>query len=131
MLEAAGVPLGRCDLFGAIAGGARLDDPACDLAVAAALASAAAGVPAPPASAFVGEIGLTGWCVPRPRSGRGLGGRAAGVEDGVRARRGASAGGSGSSRCGHVMQALTWAAVRGGWTAAAARRVAEGGRNGL
>ena len=40
--------------------GARLDDPACDLAVAAAVASAAAGVPAPPASAFVGEIGLTG-----------------------------------------------------------------------
>jgi DNA repair protein RadA/Sms len=60
VLERAGVRLGRADLYGASAGGVRVDDPACDLALAAALASAATGAPTPPASAFVGEIGLTG-----------------------------------------------------------------------
>jgi DNA repair protein RadA/Sms len=55
-----GMPLGRAELYGASAGGVRLDDPACDLAIAAALASAATGVPPPPGTAFVGEIGLTG-----------------------------------------------------------------------
>jgi DNA repair protein RadA/Sms len=38
----------------------RLDDPACDLAIAAALASAATGLAPPPGSAFVGEVALTG-----------------------------------------------------------------------
>jgi len=56
----AGLPLGRSELFGATSGGVRIDDPACDLAVAAALASAAAGVPPPEGSAFVGEVALTG-----------------------------------------------------------------------
>ncbi len=56
----AGIPLGRSELFGASSGGVRLDDPACDLAVAAALASAAAGVAPPAGSAFVGEVALTG-----------------------------------------------------------------------
>ena len=53
-------PLGRCELFGASSGGVRLDDPACDLAIAAALASAATGVAPPAGSAFVGEVALTG-----------------------------------------------------------------------
>ena len=56
----AGVPLGRSELFGASSGGVRLDDPACDLAIAAALASAASGIAPPPGSAFVGEVALTG-----------------------------------------------------------------------
>jgi DNA repair protein RadA/Sms len=56
----AGVPLSRSDLYGASAGGVRIDDPGCDLAIAAALASAASGRPAPSGSAFVGEISLTG-----------------------------------------------------------------------
>lgn len=60
VLERSGVRLGRSDLFGASSGGAKVDDPACDLALAAALASAATGVPAPADSAFVGEVGLTG-----------------------------------------------------------------------
>ena len=55
-----GVPLGRSELFGASSGGVRLDDPACDLAIAAALASAATGVAPPRGSAFVGEVALTG-----------------------------------------------------------------------
>ena len=58
--RAAGVALGRAELFGASSGGVRLDDPACDLAIAAALASAAAGVAPPEGSAFVGEVALTG-----------------------------------------------------------------------
>ena len=56
----AGVPLGRAELFGAVAGGIRVDDPASDLAVAAALVSAATGVAPPAGAAFVGEIALTG-----------------------------------------------------------------------
>lgn len=61
-----GIPLGRADLYAAAAGGIHLDDPACDLAVAAALVSAATGVPAPRDAAFVGEVGLTGWVRPAP-----------------------------------------------------------------
>jgi DNA repair protein RadA/Sms len=55
-----GLPLGRAELFGASSGGLRIDDPASDLAVAAALASAATGATPPEGSAFVGEIALTG-----------------------------------------------------------------------
>lgn len=58
--------LGRAELFGAASGGMRVDDPACDLAVAAALASAASGVPPPAGSAFVGEVSLTGLVLPAP-----------------------------------------------------------------
>lgn len=62
----AGVPVARADLYGASSGGIRVDDPGCDLAVAAALASAATGQAAPPSSAFVGEVGLTGQIRPVP-----------------------------------------------------------------
>jgi DNA repair protein RadA/Sms len=55
-----GSPLTRADLYGASLGGVRIDDPACDLAMAAALASAATGIAPPPEAAFVGEVGLTG-----------------------------------------------------------------------
>jgi DNA repair protein RadA/Sms len=68
-----GAPLARAELLGATSGGVGIDDPASDLAVAAALASAASGVPPPPQSAFVGEIGLTG----RVHAGSGMGGRLA------------------------------------------------------
>ena len=57
---------GRAELFGASGGGVRIEDPACDLAVAAALASAAAGVPPPAGAAFVGEVALTGLVRPAP-----------------------------------------------------------------
>lgn len=56
----AGLRLGRSELFGATAGGIRVDDPACDLAVAASLASAATGELPPAGAAFVGEVSLTG-----------------------------------------------------------------------
>jgi DNA repair protein RadA/Sms len=55
-----GIRLGRAELFGASSGGIKVDDPACDLAVAAALASASSGVCAPEGAAFVGEVSLTG-----------------------------------------------------------------------
>lgn len=58
--QAATLRLGRSDLYGATAGGLRVDDPGCDLAVAAALASAATGIAPPKGAAFVGELGLTG-----------------------------------------------------------------------
>lgn len=58
--RAAGLGLSRAELYGASSGGVRVDDPACDLAVAAALVSAATGAPPPSSSAFVGEVGLTG-----------------------------------------------------------------------
>lgn len=56
----AGLGIGRSELYGASSGGVRVEDPACDLAVAAALASAATGALTPPGSAFVGEVALTG-----------------------------------------------------------------------
>jgi DNA repair protein RadA/Sms len=60
LARAAGYRLGRAELFGATSGGLRVDDPAADLAVAAALASAVTGAPAPEGAAFVGEVSLTG-----------------------------------------------------------------------
>ena len=79
--RAAGVPLGRAELFGAATGGIRIEDPACDLAVAAALASAASGVPCPPGTAFVGEVTLTGLVRPAPAPAQRLAAaRAAGVQ---------------------------------------------------
>ncbi len=58
--RAARVGLLRADLYGSVAGGYRLEDPGADLAVSVALASAATGRPAGPATAFVGEVSLTG-----------------------------------------------------------------------
>ncbi|HPF36471.1 MAG TPA: DNA repair protein RadA [Candidatus Krumholzibacteria bacterium] len=56
----AGLDLAGCDLFVKVAGGARLDDPAADLAVCTALASSLREVPVPPDTLVVGEVGLTG-----------------------------------------------------------------------
>jgi DNA repair protein RadA/Sms len=67
--RAAGLSLGRAELFGAAAGGMRVEDPACDLAIAAAVASAATGVAPPAGSAFVGEVALTGQVRAAPSMG--------------------------------------------------------------
>jgi DNA repair protein RadA/Sms len=76
-----GLPVGRAELFGATCGGARVDDPACDLAIAAALVSACTGIPAPEGAAFVGEVSLTGLIRPVPRlSARAQAARAAGCK---------------------------------------------------
>jgi DNA repair protein RadA/Sms len=58
--RAIGRGLGKAELFGATAGGARVDEPAADLAMAAALASASSGSTAPEGAAFAGEVALTG-----------------------------------------------------------------------
>jgi DNA repair protein RadA/Sms len=64
--RAGGIPLGRAELFAATAAGLRIDDPAADLGILAALASAATGLPAPARTAFVGEVSLTGLVRPAP-----------------------------------------------------------------
>jgi DNA repair protein RadA/Sms len=111
VLERSGVRLGRSDLFGASSGGAKVDDPACDLALAAALASAATGVPAPADSAFVGEVGLTGLV----RGGGAMTNRLAAARAvGVRTVFGPPGGESMDDIAivpvRHVKDALTWAA---------------------
>ncbi len=54
------LPLSGADIFVTIAGGIRIDEPAADLAVALAIASAERNVPLPPRVAAIGEISLTG-----------------------------------------------------------------------
>jgi DNA repair protein RadA/Sms len=59
----AGIGLGAADVFVNVVGGVRVEDPACDLAVALAVASAARGTPLRGAGgplACFGEVGLTG-----------------------------------------------------------------------
>jgi DNA repair protein RadA/Sms len=67
----AGLALGAADVFVNVAGGVRVDEPAADLAVGLALASALHGVPLGPLVAF-GEIGLTGRLRPVPQADRRL-----------------------------------------------------------
>lgn len=55
-----GIRLHQMDVFASTVGGARLHDPASDLAVAIALASATQGKPAPQGLVAMGEIGLAG-----------------------------------------------------------------------
>ena len=66
VLERSGLALGRAELYGASSGGVKVDDPACDLAIAAALASASTGALPPQDAAFVGEVTLTGLVRPAP-----------------------------------------------------------------
>lgn len=61
VLEArCGVRLGSHDVHLAVAGGLRVQEPAADLAVAAALVSSLLNAPLPIDAVFFGEIGLTG-----------------------------------------------------------------------
>lgn len=56
----AGIKLGDQDVFVNVVGGLRVDEPAADLAMAAALASSAKDRPIPTGVALVGELGLSG-----------------------------------------------------------------------
>ncbi len=108
----AGIHLARAELYGAASGGARIEDPACDLAVAAALASAASGIPPPPGSAFVGEIGLTGLVRAAPAMGRRLAAaKAAAVTTVFGPGDASSADGLRIVPARHVADALGWAWV--------------------
>jgi len=55
-----GIKLSNYDIFLNIAGGIRINEPAADLAVAAALISAISNQPLPADTVFFGEIGLAG-----------------------------------------------------------------------
>jgi DNA repair protein RadA/Sms len=55
-----GLALGGNDVYLNVAGGLRINEPAADLAVAAALLSSASDVPADPDMVVFGEIGLSG-----------------------------------------------------------------------
>ena len=56
----AGVRLNQTDVYLNIAGGLRVSEPAADLAVAAAIASAAFETPTSPGMVYFGEVGLSG-----------------------------------------------------------------------
>ena len=61
VLEArCGLSLSDCDIFLNVAGGIRINEPAADLAVAAALISSQTGKPVQGNSVFFGEVGLSG-----------------------------------------------------------------------
>jgi DNA repair protein RadA/Sms len=61
VLEAhAGLKLGQHDVYLNVAGGMRINEPAADLAAAAALVSSLAQAPLSPERVYMGEIGLTG-----------------------------------------------------------------------
>jgi len=62
-----GFKLGTKDVFLNLAGGLRMQDPAIDLAVVAAILSSVLDVPLPWGTAFAGEVGLTGEIRPVPR----------------------------------------------------------------
>jgi len=55
-----GIPLGQYDIYVNVAGGARIVEPAADLAVLLAIISAYREKPLPPDLALFGEVGLTG-----------------------------------------------------------------------
>ncbi|MEL7378477.1 MAG: magnesium chelatase domain-containing protein, partial [Bacteroidota bacterium] len=56
----AGLSIGNQDVFLNMAGGIRVDDPAIDLAIMAALLSSATDVSVPTNICFAGEVGLSG-----------------------------------------------------------------------
>ena len=55
-----GIRLHDQDVFINVVGGMSIDEPAADLAVAVAVASASKGIPVPADTAIIGEIGLSG-----------------------------------------------------------------------
>lgn len=69
----AGIDFGQLDVFLNLVGGVRLSEPAGDLAVVASLVSSAFDRPTPPATIFIGEVGLGGELRPASRVERRLG----------------------------------------------------------
>ncbi|QDH13578.1 DNA repair protein RadA [Formicincola oecophyllae] len=64
-----GLKLSNMDVYLNVTGGLRISETAADLAVAAALISAATGRPTAPSEAYFGEIGLSGEIRPVPQTG--------------------------------------------------------------
>lgn len=70
VLEAhAGVRLGQHDVYLSVAGGMRINEPACDLAAAAALVSSLTGAVLPKDCVFFGELALSGAVRPVAHAG--------------------------------------------------------------
>lgn len=70
VLEAhAGLKLGQHDIYLTIAGGLRVNEPAADLAAAAALVSSLSGQSLPPHAVYFGEVGLSGAVRPVAHAG--------------------------------------------------------------
>lgn len=67
-----GVTTGNLDVVASVSGGMRLRDPGADLAVLAALASAATDRPLPRATGFLGEVALSGAIRPVQQAQRRL-----------------------------------------------------------
>jgi DNA repair protein RadA/Sms len=67
-----GVRLDDCDVYVSTVGGAKVSDPAADLAVALAVSSAAANKPVPQRIVAVGEVGLAGELRQVPATSRRL-----------------------------------------------------------
>ncbi|HEX6262020.1 MAG TPA: AAA family ATPase [Actinomycetota bacterium] len=116
--RATGLRLGRTELYGATAGGLRIEDPGCDLAVAAALASAATGVPPPGGRGFIGEVSLTGAVRGAPNPAPRLAAAAAAGLTEVYAPPGVRSSDVRVRAVRHLYDALTWAAEGGGRGAA-------------
>jgi DNA repair protein RadA/Sms len=73
VLEAhCGVRLSSHDVYLNVAGGLRIQEPAADLAVAAALVSSLANAPLPPDAVFFGEVSLSGVVRPVAQAGARL-----------------------------------------------------------
>lgn len=66
----AGFRLAQKDVFLNMAGGLRVSDPACDLAVVCAVLSSNFDFPIPADVCFAGEVGLSGEIRPVPQAGR-------------------------------------------------------------
>jgi DNA repair protein RadA/Sms len=66
------LPLSDQDVYAATVGGMKMNEPACDLAVALAIASASVDVPVPQRMVAVGEVGLAGEVRRVPGVGRRL-----------------------------------------------------------
>ena len=66
----AGFKLGQKDVFLNMAGGLRVTDPACDLAVVCAVLSSTFDAPIPSNVCFAGEVGLSGEIRPVSQAGR-------------------------------------------------------------
>jgi len=70
--QSAGVPVGRADIFVSTVGGIKVAEPAADLAVALAVASAVSGVPISEDVVAFGEVGLGGEVRQSPAAARRL-----------------------------------------------------------
>jgi DNA repair protein RadA/Sms len=69
VLEAhCGVKLSGHDVYLNVAGGLRIQEPAADIAAAAALVSSLANAPLPPDAVFFGEVSLSGAIRPVPQT---------------------------------------------------------------